>query len=154
MRTFGMIGLIGVFVGVIAVAQLIGKPLSTTQPTQGPTTMAATPRSIPKLVDLGSKVCIPCKQMIPILDELKKDYAGKFDVEFIDVWVKENAAKARQYGIKAIPTQIFHDPTGKELWRHEGYISKDDILARWKQLGYDFTGQNASQPASAAAGAK
>ena len=51
---------------------------------------------LPKLVDLGASKCIPCKKMAPILDELKKEYAGILDVEFIDVWQKENAKKAEQ----------------------------------------------------------
>jgi len=93
---------------------------------------------LPKLVDLGSKSCIPCKMMAPILEELTKDYAGKLQVEFIDVWLKENVEKGKQYGIKVIPTQVFLGPDGKELWRHEGFISKADILAKWKELGYDL----------------
>jgi len=92
----------------------------------------------PKLLDLGSKSCIPCKMMAPLLEELTKEYAGKLQVEFIDVWLKENAAKGKEYGISAIPTQIFFAPDGKELWRHEGFISKEDILAKWKELGYDL----------------
>ncbi len=92
----------------------------------------------PKLLDLGSKACIPCKMMAPILEELTKEYAGRLQVEFIDVWIKENAAKGKEYGIKAIPTQIFFAPDGKELWRHEGFISKEDILAKWKELGFDL----------------
>lgn len=93
---------------------------------------------LPKLVDLGSKSCIPCKMMAPILEELTKDYAGKLQVEFIDVWLKENVEKGKQYGIKVIPTQVLLGPDGKELWRHEGFISKADILAKWKELGYDL----------------
>ncbi|MDT8389465.1 MAG: thioredoxin family protein [Lentisphaeria bacterium] len=99
---------------------------------------AAAADALPKLVDLGAKACIPCKMMAPILDELTTEYAGRFDVEFIDVWQKENAAKAKEYGIKSIPTQIFFAADGKELWRHEGFIAKADILAKWKELGYDF----------------
>lgn len=95
--------------------------------------------ALPRLVDLGAKSCIPCKMMAPILEELKRDYAGRFDVEFVDVWVKENAVKAEEFGIRAIPTQIFFDASGKELWRHEGYFSKEAILAKWKELGYDFS---------------
>lgn len=92
----------------------------------------------PKLLDLGSKSCIPCKMMAPLLEELTKEYAGRLQVEFIDVWLKENAAKGKEYGINAIPTQIFFAPDGKELWRHEGFLSKEDILAKWKELGYDL----------------
>ena len=93
---------------------------------------------LPKLVDLGASKCIPCKKMAPLLEELKKEYAGVFDVEFIDVWQKENAKKAEEYKIESIPTQVFLDPKGKELWRHVGFFSKEEILAKWKELGYDF----------------
>jgi len=93
---------------------------------------------IPKLVDLGASKCIPCKKMVPILEELKKEYVGVFDVEFIDVWQKENAKKAEEYKVESIPTQVFLDPKGKELWRHVGFFSKEEILAKWKELGFDF----------------
>ena len=94
--------------------------------------------SRPKLVDLGADKCIPCKMMAPILQELMKEYAGRMDVEFIDVWKNEGAGK--QYGIKLIPTQIFLAATGKELFRHEGFYGKEDILAKWKELGVDLSG--------------
>jgi thioredoxin 1 len=95
------------------------------------------PAGLPKLMDVGAKTCIPCKMMAPILDELKKDYAGRLDVEFIDVSIKENLPRAWQYGIAKIPTQVLLDAAGKELWRHEGFISKADILAKWKELKFD-----------------
>ncbi len=95
-------------------------------------------KGVPRLVDLGAAKCIPCKLMAPILDKLKKDFASKLEVEFIDVWVKQNAPFARKYGIRVIPTQIFLDAAGKELWRHEGYISRYGILDKWRELGYPF----------------
>ena len=98
----------------------------------------ATKAKLPKLLDLGAKKCIPCKMMAPILEKLAKEYAGVMDVEFIDVWQEENAEKAERYGIESIPTQIFFDADGKELARHSGYISEEDIFKKWKELGYDF----------------
>ena len=74
--------------------------------------------------------------MAPILEELKKEYAGKLEVEFIDVW--KNPDAGRQYGIEVIPTQIFYDTNGKELFRHIGFFAKEDILAKWKELGVDL----------------
>lgn len=90
-------------------------------------------KALPRLVDLGATKCIPCKMMAPILEELKKTYVGRMDVQFIDVW--ENPDAGKKYGINVIPTQIFFDATGKELFRHEGFFGKDDILAKWKELG-------------------
>jgi thioredoxin 1 len=92
--------------------------------------------ALPKLVDLGAGKCIPCKMMAPILEELKGECKGRFDVVFVDVW--ENPKAGEPYGIKLIPTQIFFDAKGKELFRHEGFFSKEDILAKWKELGIEF----------------
>ena len=91
---------------------------------------------LPRLVDLGADKCIPCKMMAPIFEELKTEYAGRLKVDFIDVWENPDAGKG--YGIRIIPTQIFYDSSGKELFRHEGFFSKADILAKWKELGIDI----------------
>jgi len=100
---------------------------------------AAEATKLPKLVDLGADKCIPCKAMAPILKELKTEYAGRMDVEFIDVWKNPNAGKA--YKIKLIPTQIFFDASGKERFRHEGFYGKEDILGKWKELGVNLKGK-------------
>ena len=92
--------------------------------------------ALPRLVDLGAGKCIPCKMMAPILAELKKEYAGRLKVEFIDVW--ENPDEGSEYGIRMIPTQIFYDASGKELFRHEGFFGKVDILTKWKELGIEI----------------
>jgi thioredoxin 1 len=89
--------------------------------------------ALPRLVDLGADKCIPCKMMAPILAELEKEYAGQLNVVFIDVWKNRDAGE--RYGIQLIPTQIFYDATGKELFRHEGFYAKKDILAKWTELG-------------------
>ncbi|NQT03185.1 MAG: thioredoxin fold domain-containing protein [Planctomycetes bacterium] len=98
-------------------------------------------KGLPRLVDLGADKCIPCKMMAPILEELKSEYEGTFKVEFIDVW--KNPDEAPKYGIKLIPTQIFFDASGKELFRHEGFFSREDILSKWKEFGVDLS---VSQP--------
>ena len=67
---------------------------------------------------------------------MKTEYAGALEVEFIDVWKTPDAAKP--YGIEVIPTQIFYDAAGKELFRHIGFFAKEDILAKWKELGVDL----------------
>lgn len=97
-------------------------------------------QALPKLVDVGSDKCIPCIKMAPILDQLKEDFAGRFEVEFIDAW--KNREEASKYGVRMIPTQIFYAPDGSELFRHTGFIGRNDILHKWQQLGYDFGSDN------------
>jgi len=91
---------------------------------------------LPRLVDLGSDKCAQCKMMAPILDDLREEYAGRFDVVFIDVWKTEGAAK--RYGVDVIPTQIFFAAGGEELYRHVGFYSSQEILAKWNELGVTF----------------
>jgi hypothetical protein len=83
--------------------------------------------------------------MAPILEELKEQYKGRLEVVFIDVW--KNPDAGMQYGIKLIPTQIFYDAAGKELFRHEGFFSKEDILAKWKEFGVDLSASGSAAPA-------
>jgi len=92
--------------------------------------------ALPRLVDLGATKCIPCKKMAPILEALKEDFQGKMEVEFIDVWENPDAGKA--YAIRLIPTQIFFDAEGNELFRHQGFYSREDILGKWKELGVNL----------------
>jgi thioredoxin 1 len=88
---------------------------------------------LPRVVDVGADKCIPCIKMAPELEKLKKEYAGALEVEFVDVWKRPQDAEP--YKVRGIPTQIFYDASGKEVARHLGFISKDDILAKFKSLG-------------------
>lgn len=97
--------------------------------------------AIPKLVDLGAGKCIPCKAMKPILEDLSANYSSTFETVFIDVW--ENPDAGKPYGINLIPTQIFFDADGKELFRHEGFYSKEAILNKWKEFGVEANAEQA-----------
>jgi len=85
------------------------------------------------MVDLGASRCIPCKMMAPILQKLEKRYAGKAAIVFLDVWV--DPQPARRFGIRAIPTQIFFNKKGEEVYRHEGFMSEEAIVAVLQKLG-------------------
>lgn len=95
-------------------------------------------QGLPRLLDVGSTTCTQCKMMVPVLAELRTEFAGKMQVDFVDAALKENLAIAQQHKVETIPTQIFFDAKGKELWRHEGFIAKADILAKWAELGVAF----------------
>jgi thioredoxin 1 len=104
-----------------------------------------TGKGLPVLIDLGSDQCIPCKMMAPILEELKTEYAETLTVHFLDV--SKQPALSKLYGIQLIPTQIFYDAAGKELFRHEGFYAKEDIFAKWKEFGVDLAGSATQSPA-------
>jgi thioredoxin 1 len=88
---------------------------------------------LPMLVDLGKGTCIPCKKMKPILEELEKEYKGKAIVKVIDL--RYEPKESDKYKIRLIPTQIFFDAEGKEVFRHEGFMDKQSIKAKFAEMG-------------------
>ncbi len=117
--TFLIVVFTGIFIYASAHAQTAAK--------------ASPIKKLPRIVDVGADKCIPCIRMAPELENLRKEYAGALEVEFVDVWKYPD--EARKYRVRAIPTQIFYDASGKERARHLGFISKEDILAKFKELG-------------------
>jgi thioredoxin 1 len=88
------------------------------------------------MVDLGADKCIPCKLMAPILKDLQEEYSGKAAILFIDVW--KHPEERKKFNVNTIPTQIFFDKDGKEIYRHEGFFGKDGILAILKKAGVEI----------------
>ena len=123
------VGVIGLIIVMIAGIFIYKNVVATKPPLQAATQQTNSAEKLPKLVDLGAGTCIPCKQMAPVLADLKKEYEGKLDVEVVDV--NEERSKAMEYNVKhalrVIPTQILFDKNDKEVWSHEGFISKEDL---------------------------
>ena len=84
-------------------------------------------------IELGADRCIPCKAMQPIMKEIAAEYKGKVQVVFYDVW--KDPEPGRKYGIQLIPTQVFIDRKGKEVFRHVGLFPKDEILKMFAEKG-------------------
>jgi thioredoxin 1 len=78
-------------------------------------------------VELGSVGCIPCDKMKPIMKAIEDEYAGKVRVVFYDV--RKDYRPAERYKIELIPTQVFVDRDGKEFFRHQGFYSKEEVVA-------------------------
>ena len=55
---------------------------------------------IPVVVDYWAKWCGPCKMVLPILEELSKDYEGKVIIAKVDV----DAEPELMDGIRSVPT--------------------------------------------------
>ncbi|MCF8070338.1 MAG: thioredoxin family protein [Desulfobacterales bacterium] len=87
------------------------------------------------MLDLGAKKCTPCKMMAPILVKMEEIYKEKAAIVFIDVW--ENRDEAGRFGIRAIPTQIFFNEAGEEVYRHTGFLGEKEIVAQLKKMGVE-----------------
>ncbi|MBN2536982.1 thioredoxin family protein [candidate division WOR-3 bacterium] len=93
------------------------------------------PRALPRMWDYGSTNCLPCVEMEKILTPMMAEYQGKVDIHIVNVYQdRELAARAR---IQIIPTQVFYDPDGNELFRHVGIYERDSIVARFREFGWE-----------------
>jgi thioredoxin 1 len=88
---------------------------------------------LPKLLDFGRGVCIPCKKMAPILKELSEEYNNRVVIKIIEIDQERELTEANK--IRLIPTQIFFDSKNKEVLRHEGFMSKEDIKKVFEKMG-------------------
>ena len=82
-------------------------------------------------IELGADKCIPCKAMQPVMRDIAQEYKGTIQVVFYDVWKTPKYAK--DYGIQMIPTQVFVDKNGEEIFRHVGFYPKEDIIKMLKE---------------------
>ncbi len=86
-------------------------------------------------VELGSVNCIPCVKMQPVMKSIEEKYEQQVEVIFYDVWKEEQKAKAKEYRIRLIPTQVFLDASGAEVFRHEGFFPEEEIDQLLKSHG-------------------
>jgi len=114
----------------ICLVLLLGCTVSSTTPLE-----QALSSGTPTLAEFGRGICIPCKAMKPILEELAAEYKEELNVVIVEI--DEHRDLTRQYGIMAIPTQIFFDSSGQEVTRHMGFWPKEEIIAQLKKMGVD-----------------
>lgn len=88
---------------------------------------------LPKLLDFGAGTCIPCKKMAPILQDLSREYKGRVIIKVIEVYQERKLTQANQ--IRLIPTQIFFDAKNQEVYRHVGFMDKEQIKKVFSKMG-------------------
>ena len=90
---------------------------------------------LPTIAEFGRGVCVPCKEMKPILEELATEYQGNLNVVIVEV--DDRMDQVRQYGIMAIPTQIVFDSNGNEITRHVGFWPKEEMVEQFRNMGIE-----------------
>jgi thioredoxin 1 len=86
----------------------------------------------PALYEFGAGYCVSCKEMAKVMAELKTSHSDQ--VEFRLVYVDKEKPLFEQYKVMLIPTQVFLDASGKEVDRHMGPLTKEEVLKRLKDL--------------------
>jgi thioredoxin 1 len=90
-------------------------------------------KNVPILLEFGRGWCKPCKYMKPILDDMTKVYGSKAIITTVDMDV--NAGLVREFKIRLMPTQVFITPDGKEFYRNEGTMEREQIVQIFEKMG-------------------
>lgn len=75
-------------------------------------------------VDFHATWCGPCKMLMPVIADLKKQLGDRITILKIDV--DKNQQLAAKYDIQGVPALILFRQ-GKQLWRQSGYLSLNQI---------------------------
>lgn len=78
------------------------------------------------LVDFFATWCGPCKQMHPVLEQLKQELGDSIRIVKLDV--DKNDALAAAYRIQSVPTLMLFR-SGQVVWRQSGAMRLNDLKA-------------------------
>ncbi len=121
----------GTFMGLFC---LVAGLLVVWQPAPTQAQGSAPVKGKPALYEFGAGYCVSCKEMAKIMTELKAQYGDQLEVRM--VYADKEKDLFTQYKIMLIPTQVFLDAAGKEVDRHIGALSKDEVVKKLKELKF------------------
>ncbi|MFC1834713.1 thioredoxin family protein [Thermodesulfobacteriota bacterium] len=90
-------------------------------------------KRVPVLLEFGRGWCKPCKYMKPILSDMARAFSGRAIVTTVDM--DANTDLVRSFRIRMMPTQVFLMPDGKEFWRNEGTLEREQIAQVFAKMG-------------------
>ncbi len=88
----------------------------------------------PALYEFGAGYCASCKEMEKVMAELQASHGDQIQVRMIYAGKEDDLFK--QYKIMLIPTQVFLNAEGKEVFRHMGALTKEQVLQKLKDLKF------------------
>lgn len=91
------------------------------------------PQHLPVLLEFSLDICMPCRRMKPILEEVAKEYQNKLLVKILEI--EDYPDLTRQFDIRVVPTQIFLDSQGNVFQRHQGFLDKASLVGVLNQMG-------------------
>jgi len=76
------------------------------------------------LIDFYAPWCDPCRQMMPMIDSLQDQYAGKVTIVKINADASKKLVKELQIG--SVPNFVLYK-NGKQIKNHSGIIARNEL---------------------------
>lgn len=88
----------------------------------------------PIIYEFGRPDCPVCQKMKEILTEIQARHGGEVEVRFLAFDTEEHLF--RRFHVIIVPTQVFLDGSGREVFRHEGPLGKEETVKKLQELGF------------------
>lgn len=70
----------------------------------------------------------PCRLQVSILNDMATELGGKVDIQYVQTTVSADRDVFYQYGIRALPTLLLADASGKEIKRMTPGVKQPDAI--------------------------
>ncbi|MFA4903082.1 MAG: thioredoxin family protein [Desulfobaccales bacterium] len=90
--------------------------------------------ALPVLLEFDRKFCPICRASEIVILAVKEEYPGQFQVR--KLYMDEDEAWFRRFKVAIVPSQVFLDPAGQEVYRHEGVFKKEDLIQKLRELKF------------------
>jgi len=95
---------------------------------------SAPPQSRPTIMEFSRERCPMCAEVEKTLAKVKAAYGNQIDIRIVHIEPDEKLFK--RYQIAIVPTQIFFNAEGNEVFRHMGVMPYEDSVRILKGLKF------------------
>ena len=92
----------------------------------------ATDQGRPALVFMHSTDCIPCQQMMTVVDQVYPEFSNQVVLVDVDVYDDANTSLLQTLRLQAIPTTVIFDKKGQSK-RYVGVMTPSDLRTQLRQ---------------------
>lgn len=83
------------------------------------------------LLQFKSTGCNICKQMEPVIEEIRNEETFKVKVQVIQIMNPDSQEMMKFFGISAVPMHIVLNKEGKEVFRNYGFIAAEELRTKF-----------------------
>jgi len=92
------------------------------------------PKPLPTILEFDRQFCPICQASERVILAAKDQYPGQFRVR--KLYIDQAEDLFRRYKVAFVPTQVFLDAAGQEVFRHEGVFKPEALSQKLRELKF------------------